>query len=977
MSSQFKDAVQKLYDAGQAAITPFFARYPELLARFYDYVGSADPPEKKWSTLLANLLHDLKLRRKHQQAIAAVCAASGIDQTFAQAVLDDAAVLHAAADVKLSAVDDLTALEGPGLLAQFYGRDSATVPVDRTIDPVPSLDYSAKGPTKLPADLRPGAPISGLWTGYLEVPENDFYNLAVETDPDAAVSLELGGKAVALVHNGNVWSNQGPIALTAGTLYLVGLKVEKVKDRLAVRWETHTRSWQIIPSQYLYSASLTDRLRRVYIRFLKAASLATGLKLTANETAHFAKHQDYQVNSQGWLNVLAVSSGDPDIAPVQATKILLALLDFARIKSALAPDDERLLAVLQDPNAILPDKSLLLLALTRWESGSLNALFTRYGKAMPDLGHLETFRRVYDTYAMVKTLGIPASTLISATTNDPDPAKVRDFRSALRARYDRADWLGVIKPINDELRRLQRDALVAYILQKFREQREQGQPTKTSQIDTADKLFEYFLMDVLMEPSMQTSRIRHALSSVQLFIERCLMNLEPPLSLTPEKAAQWEWMKRYRVWEANRKVFLWPENWLEPELRDDQSPFFKEAMSELLQSDITEDTAATALLNYLSKLDEVAKLEPCGIYYVESGPGKENDVAHVVARTAGANRKYYYRRRESTSWSPWEQIKLDIEDNPVIPVVWNGRIFLFWLRILQQPPIKRPFANSPSLKTTPSLEESVNAFKAEAQTAGNNLRVEVKAVLCWSEFYNGKWQQTRTSDPSRPVSILEFDPDPYRYNHFDRSQLRLRAIQDGDALGVKICYGNNVTYPGFRLYNAHSVPVDWSFGDSEPTEQLSTPVGPSLRSRWMPRSGETLTILYQSRFLWMWLPVAPLSAAVLNDKISFTTIEPCHPLLLDVWRAPFFFADSNYVFYVTTTWKEAVLLLRYLGDGIAQESRRRAPRSRRWCCPRSPASGSSRRGRTSSSTGQASDPQMQSRSRDSLPRTPISMWASA
>ena len=88
---------------------------------------------------------------------------------------------------------------------------------------------------------------------------------------------------------------------------------------------------------------------------------------------------------------------------------------------------------------------------------------------------------------------------------------------------------------------------------------------------------------------MQTSRIRHALSSVQLFIERCLMNLEPRVSSASINPKQWEWMKRYRVWEANRKVFLYPENWLEPELRDDKSPFFKEIESELLQSDITED----------------------------------------------------------------------------------------------------------------------------------------------------------------------------------------------------------------------------------------------------------------------------------------------------------------------------------------------------------------------------------------------------
>ena len=105
-------------------------------------------------------------------------------------------------------------------------------------------------------------------------------------------------------------------------------------------------------------------------------------------------------------------------------------------------------------------------------------------------------------------------------------------------------------------------------------------------------------------------------------------------------------MKRYRVWEANRKVFLWPENWLEPELRDDQSPFFKETMSELLQSDITEDRAATALLNYLSKLEEVAKLEPCGIHYVESDPEQPTTSPTSWPALPARNRKYYYRRRE-------------------------------------------------------------------------------------------------------------------------------------------------------------------------------------------------------------------------------------------------------------------------------------------------------------------------------------------
>jgi hypothetical protein len=30
---------------------------------------------------------------------------------------------------------------------------------------------------------------------------------------------------------------------------------------------------------------------------------------------------------------------------------------------------------------------------------------------------------------------------------------------------------------------------------------------------------------------------------------------------------EWTWQKNYRVWDANRRIFLYPENWIEPELR--------------------------------------------------------------------------------------------------------------------------------------------------------------------------------------------------------------------------------------------------------------------------------------------------------------------------------------------------------------------------------------------------------------------------
>jgi hypothetical protein len=52
-------------------------------------------------------------------------------------------------------------------------------------------------------------------------------------------------------------------------------------------------------------------------------------------------------------------------------------------------------------------------------------------------------------------------------------------------------------------------------------------------------------------------------------LEREVVLVEPGES---KHWPQWTWMKNYRVWEANRKVFLYPENWIKPNLRDDKSP---------------------------------------------------------------------------------------------------------------------------------------------------------------------------------------------------------------------------------------------------------------------------------------------------------------------------------------------------------------------------------------------------------------------
>jgi len=164
----------------------------------------------------------------------------------------------------------------------------------------------------------------------------------------------------------------------------------------------------------------------------------------------------------------------------------------------------------------------------------------------------------------------------------------------------------------------------------------------------ADSLFEFFLIDVQMDACMETSRIKQAISSVQLFVQRCLLGLEEEHGV-PKDALdrdRWEWMQRYRVWEANRKVFLYPENWIQTQLRDDKSPFYRELESDLLQKDLDTQAIEDLLQSYLFKVDDVANLRVIGLFLEKKGTQEGTQVPvklHIFGRSRSAPYPIYYR----------------------------------------------------------------------------------------------------------------------------------------------------------------------------------------------------------------------------------------------------------------------------------------------------------------------------------------------
>jgi hypothetical protein len=875
-TSPFSKAVDDLFTQNQAAIKPFFARFPELQKPHDDFIADSDPAHTvalKRSILLGKILPEIVQRRKTQQALQIACASANVDAALTETLLNPTGSFpfHAVGQSAQPAVTDMLGLEVQGLSVRFFASGSPQGPSIAAPPIAADLDYAPPSPAAsnpLPANPTAGAAIDGIWTGFIEAPENGFFSFLIKADPGATVSLSFGGGPMPLGPDSidpTLLCNTRPINLQAGSLTAIALTVQNVRNVMQLQWEWQPKGQgrAVIPPGFLYPESPFNSFAATYTRFLKAASLASGLSLTASELAFLAAQPDVQIKNDAWLNAL---SATPDPAPVAASELLKPLellLHYAQCKAELSPGDESLLSALVDPAAATAHQDSLLFSITGWDQASLNNFLTQFKGTIADLSNPEKFRRIHDAFSLAQTMGISAAELIGAATNEPTGDTVRNLQAALSARYDPSAWRDVVHPINDEMRSLQRNALVAYILHQMRANPE------SAQIDTPDKLYEFFLMDVQMEPCMQTSRIRQALSSVQLFIERCLLSLEPRVSPVAINAKQWEWMKRYRVWEAFRRVYAYAANWADGELRDDKSPFYKELESELMQSDLTEESAAAALMKYLNKLEEVAKLEASGVYHVPADPAtRSGEVNHLISRTAGAKRKYYYRRQESGYWTAWEETKLDIEDNPVLPVVWNDRLFLFWVRILQSGPDK---VNAP----LPAGRDLTSLKTSDINTTPPTFTV--KALLSWSEYVNGKWQPARSSAPSGALKIGGF-----ALNAFDRSQLDLAALPwTNQALRVIVIY--NCVGTSFFLHNSQSSP---ELRESK-KEPHFTP------KRVIDTSSEALMKVCYSD--------SGLVHLVLGSTISDRAIQPNHPVDAEPWDPPYFYEDGRYVFHVTTS----------------------------------------------------------------------------
>jgi hypothetical protein len=870
ITSHFVDAVVQLYAAPETFISTYFSSVfsdlLEAITKLLDRPAQTTPAtfEEKLAYVYEHFLPIVRKKLRRDVVIQQLATLIGLPEEATVLLIED--------DIEPMT----TALSTAGFSADYFSDNKwQTLNLNRTDS---AIDFSW-GPNAHDG-LAPGVDsFSVSWTAYLAAPKNGDYTLVVDVGAaDQHFRLYLDDKHI-LENNGAVTSWQTLVSLSAGQLHSLRLKFSETTDTAAVRlqWKTATTAPEVVPAAVAYPAAILNQFVADASVYHRAAKFILGFKLTETELNHFIKHNADFAN----INFKSIS-----VAAWRRIYDYTTLRDSVPQAQALLTDVFAL-AYTNPPATVVDDLKGALHQATAWDETNLQFLAANFALARADFKNEIALNRLRQVMQLVGKTGLSAQTIATwgAAETDFDTlnSTAQVMKNTVRARYEEKDWLDLAGKLNDTIRENQKQALIAYLLTNT--------DIQAWGAKDADGLFEYLLIDVQMGACMDTSRIVQANSSVQMFVSRCLLNLESKKSggfetgVSPSAIDRnrWEWMKNYRVWEANRKVFLYPENWLEPDWRHDRSEFFKDLESYLVQNDITDRSVEQAFRDYLTSLNEVANLEVCGIHKENENGGNTLKYLHVFGRTHNAPYKFFYRRwNAARKWSAWEKMPLDIRcvENGdqsgvhLLPVVWKKRLFLFWPEF-----IKVQEAPSNTNKVKDAAEQSMSAFKAIPSW-------EIR--LSWSEYVDSKWSPKQVCK-----EFIKLRPD--EWDIVSESGLRwIYVIDANQELQIRAhCLDNRKLLPTDIWRELGSFSLSDITSKVEATAYwMSAPLAHAAGDGW---KGYGLSFMNYSKNGKLQLA----GDDYLRSQVSHNVlVTPTRADYFQTLRDPFFFSDRRRTYFV-------------------------------------------------------------------------------
>jgi peptidoglycan hydrolase-like protein with peptidoglycan-binding domain len=697
---------------------------------------------KKRETLAKAFLPFLQQKLVLQLIVQTLAANLTADPVLTEGLLTEASLLSDPGQPGKPFLDAFASAGEQGIsLAFFASPDGTGDPLPPGIRTVMSVDTALKDEKKQP--IRPNNAQSARFEGYFEVPTGGAYRFfMVFGKKDAEAELHLNTPPETVIHhkagndNHEISDPSDFVELKPGVPYRFMLNARNLGGGdIALLIQGESLPKDSFTQLTLYPHATVEHIQRIRILLAKVLQLILGFGISEREVRYLLTHAaDFDNLDLGKLPVSEIND-----ATVLFQRFL-RLANYALLKRDLASNTDDLVGVFETKK--LDEIHKRIGDLTRRDPNTIQATVKALALNITDFANEQGLQRLWEGLQLIEKLGVPAEAVARWTNIVKSPKTLaeekqridiaRDLKNTVKARYEPENWQRIAQPIFDNLRQRQRDALVAYILHRHGFER-------------IEQLFEYFLIDPGMEPVVQTSRIRLAISSIQIFIQRCLLNLEPKVHPSVINSKQWQWMKRYRVWEANRKIFLFPENWLEPEFRDDKTNLFQELEGALLQGDVSNDLAEDAFFQYLKKLKELAKLDIVTMYCEEKPDPPSLNALHVIGRTSNTPHKYFYRRYAHQMWTPWEPVTAEIDGDHIVALVWRERLHLFWVTFM----VKAQQGSN----TQAQVPENASVGTIFNKVAQITPQLEVQVQLHWSEYFQGQWSTRESSAFGNPLSV--------------------------------------------------------------------------------------------------------------------------------------------------------------------------------------------------------------------------------
>ncbi|MFZ3279935.1 neuraminidase-like domain-containing protein [Pseudomonas sp.] len=262
-------------------------------------------------------------------------------------------------------------------------------------------------------------------------------------------------------------------------------------------------------------------------------------------------------------------------------------------------------------------------------------------------------------------------------------------------------------PLNESLR----DAMLAlYLHEAVPNDPDLIELGLAGQIKTANDLYEYWLLDVLVSQNVPTSPVACAIASHQQLINGIMLNMEPGYSdhsLTAGQMKTWrDGLNRYPIWAATQQLHYFPDIYLDPTLRLTKTDSFEQLESDLNQAQIQPDTVQAAVLAYLGRFEEIANLKVCNGYI--DGEDFANSTYYFIGKSPAENTYYWraldmrqrpakapaatpgvnsikYDKPLPNAWTDWQRANVPISEkaieHTIRPCWFNNRLFVIWAEL--------------------------------------------------------------------------------------------------------------------------------------------------------------------------------------------------------------------------------------------------------------------------------------------------------